>query len=212
MKKRKVKLLLPKNVGEKRNSGGVKTFSYTFDHRADEDVYSTVEKFRKEVFPEIGDEDLRVEFVRNKMPLNEIVNLHNAEEIKGRPSIDEMLEKINSGKHVKMPDGLPNVKVVKTKPGELVCFDGHHSMLAYMFSGRRYLHQLPSLVISDPAEKGLEDEEIYPFFGDHAEKLKDQDWRDYTISWTNPPENQLEKREQDNMGELLEALRDSKEC
>lgn len=207
-----MKLLFPKNLGEEKNSGGVKTFTCTFEHRPDEDVYSTVEKFRKEVFPEIDDEDLRVEFVRNKTPLAEIVNLHNAEEIKGRSNIEEMLEKINSGKHVKMPDGLPNVKVVKTKPGELVCFDGHHSMLAYMFSGKKYLHQLPSLVISDPAVKRLEDEEIYPFFGVHAEELQDKDWRDYTISWTNSPENQLEKREQDNMGELLEALRDSKEC
>ncbi|MCF7891272.1 hypothetical protein K9M78_08645 [Candidatus Bipolaricaulota bacterium] len=206
MKKRKVKLLLPKNVDKNKFSDGVKTFTCAFDHRASEDVYSTVEKFRKEVFPEIGDEDLRVEFVRNKTSLAEIVNLHNAEEIKRRSSIEEMLEKINSGKHVKMPDGLPNVKVVKTKLGELVCFDGHHSMLAYMFSGKRYLHQLPSLVISDPAEKGLEDEEIYPFFGDHAKKLRGTDWRNYTISWTNPPERQLEERKQEDMGELFSAL------
>lgn len=105
-----------------------------------------------------------------------------------------------------MSDGLPNVKIAKTSSGELVCFDGHHSLLAYMMAGREYLHEVPHLLVTDESGEGLKDEEIQAFFGEHAKKLRGSGWRNYTISWTNPPERQLEERKQEDMGELLSAL------
>lgn len=207
MKERKVKLITPESPTGNEATRCVRIFSSTIVHEGDGDVYSTVEEFRKEVFPEITNTDMRTEKVRKKSLLSQIINLHNADEIRERStSVSEMREKIESGKHVLMPDGLPNVKIVKTSNGELVCFDGHHSLLAYMMAGKKYLQEVPHLMVTRSSGKGLGDEEIHVFFGEHAKKLCGTDWRNYTISWTNPAERQLEKRKQEDMGELFSAL------
>lgn len=207
MKKRKVELVVPESQLERESNSSVKSFSSTIVHEEEGDVYSTVEKFRGEIFPGIDNEDMEKRPVREKSLLVGIITLHNAAEIEERStSVEEMLEKIDSGRHVLMPDGLPNVKVAKTRTEDLVCFDGHHTLLAYMMAGREYLDEVPHLMITDDSGEGLEDEEIHEFFGEHANKLNSSGWRNYTISWTNPLEEQLEERKQENMGELLEAL------
>jgi len=207
MIRRKVKFISPKGQANEKSPGSVKTFSSIVSHEKEEDVYATVEKFREEVFPGITEERFREETLNEGAPLKSIINLHNADEIRRREtSVGEMRDKIRSGDHVLMPDGLPNVKIVKTEKDELVCFDGHHSLLAYMTAGKKYLHEVPHLIVTLQSGEGLEDEEILAFFGDHKEELCDLDWRDYTISWTNPPEYQLERRKQENMGELFAAL------
>ncbi|MBS3765070.1 hypothetical protein KGY71_00975, partial [Candidatus Bipolaricaulota bacterium] len=116
------------------------------------------------------------------------------------------VEKVRSGREILMPDGLPNVKIAETKREEVVLFDGHHTLLAYMLAGRKFLCQLPHLLVRGPGRSGVGDEEIHCFFGDHGDKLEGGDWRNYTVSWTKPTEGQLEPRKWENMGELLEAL------
>ena len=207
MIKRKLKLISPKGPANEKRQDLVRIFSCIVSHENREEVYATVEKFREEVFPGITEEKFREETPKGGTPLKGVINLHNADEIRRREtSIGEMRDKIQSGDHVLMPDGLPNVKIVKTEKDELVCFDGHHSLLAYMTAGKRYLHEVPHLMVTSQSGEGLKDEEIRGFFGDHEEALQELDWRNYTISWTNPPEDQLERRKQENMGELFAAL------
>ncbi|MFW6111469.1 MAG: hypothetical protein ACOC7Z_00430 [Candidatus Bipolaricaulota bacterium] len=208
MKSREVQLIFPGNPSEKKSPSDIKGYSCVIPQKTGKDVYSLVEKFRKEVFPGIKRDDMREETHPEMVSLSQIINLHNAGEIRQRStSISQMREKIELGEHVLMADDTPNIKLAKTNKGELVCFDGHHSILAYMEAERDYLHEVPHLLISDPVNRGLKDEEIHAFFGVHAEKLRDKDWRNYTISWTKPPEDQLEERDQRNMGELLSALK-----
>jgi hypothetical protein len=47
---------------------------------------------------------------------------------------------------------------------------------------------------------------ILVFFGMHSKKLIDSNWRNYVINWQSPNERQLSKREQNNMGELLDSI------
>jgi len=116
-----------------------------------------------------------------------------------------MVKQIKSGKEILSPRGLPNIKLVKTKYSEWIVFDGHNSLLSYMIAGRTYLHEVPHLVIEN--ESGyVNDKEILIFFGLHSSKLHDSNWRNYVINWQSPRENQLCKREQNNMGELIDLL------
>jgi len=109
-----------------------------------------------------------------------------------------------------MPDGLPNVKVTETRRGEKVLFDGHHTTLAYMLAGRQYLPEVPHIQVCKPVHSGFSDSDIHVFFGEHAEALAGEDWRDYVISWNKPEEEQLKSRQRSNMGELLEAVQSVK--
>ncbi len=43
-----------------------------------------------------------------------------------------MVKQIRSGKDIISPNGLPNIKLVKTEQTEWILFDGHHSLLAYI--------------------------------------------------------------------------------
>ena len=79
-------------------------------------------------------------------------------------------------------------------------------MLAYMISGRKYLDEIPHLVIEDDKNRFVTDKEIFVFFGKHSTKLKDKDWRKYVINWQIPKDNQLQPRIQKNMGELVDLL------
>mgnify|MGYP006289764229 CR=1 FL=1 len=210
MIKRKVRFISPKGPANEKSTDVVRTYTSIVSHPKEKNVYATVEKFREEVFPGITEEKFREETLKGGTPLRGLINLHNADEIRRREtSVGEMRDKIQSGDHVLMPDGMPNVKIVRTTKDELVCFDGHHSLLAYMAAGKKYLHEVPHLLVTRQSGKGLKDEEIRAFFGDYGEELHELDWRDYTISWTNPPEDQLERRKQENMGELFLALNEA---
>ncbi len=207
MKKRKIELAIPENPPKKKSLQSGKSFYSTIVKSRAKNVYSAVKKFRTDIFPKLTNQDLKKDQPGFDGPLGRIINLHNATEIRQRStSVSEMQEKIESGKHILMPDGLPNVKVVKSRKGRWVCFDGHHSLLAYMLARMNYLQEVPHLVITDASGNGLSDEEIHTFFGDYANYLGSQDWRNYTISWTKPPDQRLEKRKQKDMSELLSAL------
>ncbi|MFH1323888.1 MAG: hypothetical protein ABIH64_01435 [Nanoarchaeota archaeon] len=169
--------------------------------KKDMSIYETVAFFEQKIFPKIKTSKKRVS---NKIKLRDIVNLHNDDGIRKISQIESMLNQINSGKDVLMPSNLPNIKLVKTKKSEFVLFDGHHSLLAYMISGMKYLHEVPHLIVENKHGHVSAKEISVFFFGRHSEKLKD--WRKYAINWQAPKEKQLCKRIQDNLGEVLDSL------
>lgn len=144
--------------------------------------------------------------VANKILLGDIINLHNDTGIKDIPKIISMANQIISGKDVFNTNGLPNIRIIKTKDSRWVLFDGHHTMLAYMLAGRKYLHEMPHLIVEDGIKGYASDKEINIFFGEHKSKLKNDNWRKYVINWQAQKEKQLCKRIQKNMKELFNAL------
>lgn len=165
-------------------------------------IYDTVDFFKLNISPKIK---INNEQVEDKVQLREIINLHNDTGIKDFSQIISMVQQIKCGKEVLSPDGLPNIKLVKIKSNEWVLFDGHHSLLAYMVTGRKYLNEVPHLIVEN--EDGyVSDKEILVFFGAHSKKLKDSNWREYVINWQAPKEKQLCKRIQKNIGELLDSI------
>ncbi|MFW6120933.1 MAG: hypothetical protein ACOC80_08555, partial [Petrotogales bacterium] len=85
-------------------------------------------------------------------------------------------------------------------------FDGHHSMLAYMHAGKKYLHEVAHLTVENEGVKNVADDDIAVFFGPHANKIRGKDWRSYIINWQAPRNKQLCPRIHKNMGELYDAL------
>ncbi len=173
----------------------------------DEDVYKTVDRFRDNYFPHITPAALPVTEIDCDSLLADVINLHNCSGIGSVDRIGEMVEKVNSGQDILMGDGLPNPKLVKTERDEMVLFDGHHSALAYMSVGRKYLSEIPHLLILSDEKTGVSDAEVHAFFGDLAVALSGEDWRQYAINWAGSEGGQLETRRQRNLGELFEALK-----
>lgn len=165
-------------------------------------IYDTVDQFEKEVGSKIKE---TIKEVKEPVLLREIINLHNINGIKSMNQIRTMVKEIKSGNDILSPSILPNIKLVKTVQSEWILFDGHHSLLSYMIAGRTYLHEIPHLVIEDE-NCHVNNKEIPIFFGTHSKKLNDSNWRKYVINWQAPKERQLCKREQNNMGALLDSI------
>ena len=169
-------------------------------------IYDTVNYFLDSIFLKQKNK-VSITKISNRILLGSIINLHNKDGVR-LPTIKSMIKQINSGKDIFHDNGLPNSKLIKSKEGKWVLFDGHHTMLAYMFNGRKYLHEIPHLIVEDGKKEYVTDKEISVFFGKHASKLKDGNWRKYTINWETDKEKQLCKRKQKNMRELFEVLCD----
>lgn len=167
------------------------------------DVYQAVSLFEKNIFSDKI--NLKTEKISKKILLREIISLHNKDGIKEVQQIKSMIQQIKSGEEVLHPSKLPNIKLVQTEEDELVLFDGHHTILAYMYARRKYLHELPHLIVVN--EEGfVTDKEVLVFFGQHSSKLSGSDWRDYVINWQMPIEKQFCKRVEKNIGELFDSL------
>ena len=167
-------------------------------------IYDIVDFFKEEfVNKKIKAVDQRV---MDKIQLKNIINLHNSSGIKSIFQINDMVLQIKSGKEILSPSEISNIKLVKTTREEMVLFDGHHSMLAYMAAGRKYLNEIPHLIVEDGKNECVSDEEILVFFGKHSTKIKASTWREYVINWQAPEQKQLCKSVQKNMGELLDSL------
>ena len=169
-------------------------------------IYDTVDFFRKEMFSKTKKTNGQKEMTGEQVLLRKIINLHNADGIKNIPQITSMINKIKSRKDILFSSEMPNIKLVKTCNNEWVLFDGHHSMLAYMVFGRKYLSEVPHLIIQNKTGC-VKESEILVFFGVHSKKLRVLDWRDYVINWQQPKEKQLCRRVQENMGELFDSFK-----
>jgi len=165
-------------------------------------INDIVDYFEQNIFLKIK---MTEEQIKTKVQLRDIINLHNNTGIKDISQIKSMITKIKSKKDILHQSKLPNIKLVKTKDNDWVLFDGHHSMLAYMSLDRKYLHEIPHLIVEN--EHGyVPDKDILVFFGPHASELTGSTWRDYVINWQAPKEKQLCKRIQNNMGELFDSF------
>jgi hypothetical protein len=194
-KYRFVELSYPNEDG---NSAIVSTFKIK---NKNDTIYETVEKIEKDG----SKKKQETKEVKKPIILREVINLHNSNGIKDLDQIKLMVKEINSGKDIISKSGFPNIKLIKTQNSEWVLFDGHHSLLSYMIAGRTYLHEVPHIVVQN--ENGyVDNEEIQVFFGKHSEKLSVSNWRQYVINWQATEEKQLCKREQNNMGELLDSI------
>ena len=166
-------------------------------------IYDIVDYFEQNIFLKIK---MTEEQIKTKVQLRDIINLHNNTGIKDISQIKSMITKIKSKKDILHQSKLPNIKLVKTKDNDWVLFDGHHSMLAYMSLDRKYLHEIPHLIVENELGYVL-DKDIFVFFGPYTSELTESTWRDYVINWQAPKEKQLCKRIQNNMGELFDSLR-----
>ena len=173
--------------------------------KTDTSVYDIVDLFRDEIFLKSNVKGVDKE-VGDRVLLRDIINLHNKDGIRDMTQIRSMTQEIMSGGDIFSADGLPNIKLVETRSNEWVLFDGHHSMLAYMLAGKKYLDEVPHLIVEDAQRIHVSDKEILVFFGKHKAELKSMNWREYVINWQAKEENQLQKRVQNDMGGLLESL------
>lgn len=168
-------------------------------------VYDSVSFLINHIFP-IPKEDFFLKKIKKKVELTTILNLHNDDGIRDLEQVSTMAESIKSGEHIQSI-GIPNIKIVLTKDNDLILFDGHHSMLAYMLIGKRYLHEILHMLIYDENSGYIEDRDILVFYGDHSNKIENDNWREYVINWQAAKEKQLSIRIQKNMGELFHSIR-----
>jgi hypothetical protein len=138
--------------------------------------------------------------------LRNVLNIHNDSGIKDHTQIESMVRKIQSGEHIVSAEGIPNIKLVKVNYNQWLLFDGHHSMLAYMHAGKKYLYEVAHLTVENEGVKNIADDDIMVFFGLHSNKIRGKDWRSYVINWQAPQHKQLCPRIQKNMGELYDAV------
>lgn len=168
-------------------------------------IYDTVDIFRDKILPNSKIKTFDDELT-DRILLRHIMNLHNVDGIRDISQIKPMIQQIKSGEDVLSSDRLPNIRLVRTEQDEWVLFDGHHSLLAYMLSGKEFLDEVPHLIVEDYESGCVLDREIHIFFGKHQSRLRNANWRDYVINWQAQEEYQLQKRIQKNMGELLDSL------
>lgn len=167
-------------------------------------IYDAVCCFKKNIFPKLN-KGIKQSKVKKKTELKNVLNIHNDDGIKDLFQIKRMAEAIKSGKHI-LSCGIPNVKLVKTRESQLLLFDGHHSMLAYMTAGKTYLEEIPHMIITGKEKGYIEDKDIIVFYGEHASDIEGCNWKEKVINWQTTKEKQLCKRVQKNMGELLFAI------
>lgn len=168
-------------------------------------IYNVISLFEDEFFAE-----LQNNLVRNKVEkhikLNVIKNIHNKEGIKNIRKIKRMIGALENRRHILASSGMPNIKIFKARNSQLYLFDGHHSMLAYMMNGKRYLNEVPYLLIEKKDGGYILDENFKNFFGQHLKYKRREKWDSYTINWQAPKSRQLCVRDQKNMGELFRVL------
>ena len=74
-----------------------------------------------------------------------------------------------------------------------------------MMSGRKFLYEIPYLIVEN-LDGFVLDEEIKVFYGEHADTIKKSDWFAFVINWQLCGNDQLQRRVQNNMDELYNEL------
>ena len=189
--------------GESKNE----VITTTSEVKASKDIntiYNAVSWFEKNILPNLKKVITRKKLKR-RVVLQDILNIHNDDGIRDLVQLKRMAEEIKSGRHI-FSLGMPNVKLIRTRDNELLLFDGHHSILAYMAAGRIYLEEIPHMIIADKEKGYVDDKDIIVFYGEHASDIKDCNWKEKVINWQAAKEKQLCKRVQKNMGQLFCAV------
>ena len=168
-------------------------------------IYDTVDSLKNKKFLKTKGENIQYPAVE-RISLRNVLNIHNDSGIKDLLQIRSMVTKIQSGEHILSPHGLPNIKLVKVNTLQWLLFDGHHSMLAYIHAKKKYLHEIPHLTVENEDTGLVSSNEISVFFGHHANKIRNKNWKNYAINWQAPINKQLCPRIQKNIGELYDTL------
>jgi len=168
------------------------------------DVYGIVKEYEKKIFQHSALQPVKVD-PRSCIDMRQIVGLHNCSGMRSPEQIVRMVAKIGDGKDILQDSGLPNIKLVTTEDNDAVLFDGHHTLLAYLLVGRRFLHEVPYLTVSRE-NGGIYGKDVLAFFGVHAKYISSHCWRNFVINWQARPREQLCIRKENNMGELLDAI------
>lgn len=170
-----------------------------------DNIYSAVDWFEDNAFPKIK-KQLILQQVKKRKRLKAVLNIHNCDGIRDVSQIRRMTRSISRGRHALARSGMPNVKIFKTKKNKYFLFDGHHSVLAYMTAGKRYLDSIPHLLIERSNQGRIIDADIYHFFGGLLAPGRGLDWLKYTVNWQAPKKKQLCPRLQKNMGEVFDRI------
>jgi len=168
-----------------------------------ETIYNIVDFFKEKIFLKFKLKKIRRK-IKNNIQLSKIINLHDEDGVDVK-KIRSMIKQIESGHDILSDCGLPNIKLIKTKNNELVLFDGHHSLLSYICADKKYLSEVPHLIVQSE-NNYFSDNELHVFFGKHLVKLKNKNWRDYVINWNVSEKKQFCKRKRNNIGELYNSL------
>lgn len=169
-------------------------------------IYDAVAHFEGEIFKD-AQNCLTRNRVEKWIELSKIRNIHDRNGIKDIGKTKRMLKALeDKRRHILSSSGMPNIKIFKARNNKFYIFDGHHSMLAYMMSGKKYLHELPYLLFEKKDGGYILDENFKNFFGKHLKYKRREKWDNYTINWQAPKRKQLCMRAQSNMEELFEAV------
>ena len=140
-----------------------------------------------------------------KIELKKIINLHDEDGLDIK-KINVLLKSLYCGNHLLSQSYMPNIKLIQTDRKEWVVFDGHHSLNSYMMMNKKFLDEVPHLVVLN--DSGFfDDKAIGQFYGKHKKEVNDKDWRDYVINWNYRKDNQLKKRKRKNMLELNTVIK-----
>ncbi|MBR9706652.1 hypothetical protein GOV14_06475 [Candidatus Pacearchaeota archaeon] len=170
----------------------------------EETIYDALGFFEDEIFAKSKFKCTKAK-VKDEIQIKKIINLHDENGLKIK-KIKRLVRLIESGRHVFAKSGIPNIKLVKTNKNEWLIFDGHHTLVAYSLLNKKYLNEVPHLVIESRKDP-FTDKQINVFFGKHSKKLENRNWRKYVINWNASFENQLAKRRRRNMGELINSIK-----
>ncbi len=177
---------------------------------SDINPYSIVKEYESNLFPYSTLRTTNVDR-RSWIDMRQIVGLHNRSGIRSPKQIVLMAAKVREGKDILQDSGLPNIKLVRTEDNDTVLFDGHHSLLAYLLVGRRFLHEVPHLIVSHTNGR-IRNRDLLVFFGNHANTISPDSWRNFVINWQALPCEQLCVRNAINMGELFDAIQSELEA
>lgn len=138
--------------------------------------------------------------------IGEVLPIHNASGIRDQSQISQMQEYLKQGQDIFGRDQLPNIKLVVVPNQKLLLFDGHHSLLSYFNHGKRFLREIPYIVISGENNQEVSDEEISFFFPENNREEILKDWKRFTVNWQAEVGEQLEVRRVYSIAELAREL------
>ena len=168
-------------------------------------IYNAIALFEDEFFKNIQN-NLSRNRVEKWIELSKIRNIHDKDGIRDIRKVKRMLKSLDNRRHILSSSGMPNIKIFKARDNKLYIFDGHHSMLAYMMSGKKYLNEMPYLLFEKKDGGYILDDNFKNFFGKHLKYKRREKWGSYTVNWQAPRRKQLCTRAQSNMGELFKAV------
>ncbi|HUD20527.1 MAG TPA: hypothetical protein VMQ44_00450 [Candidatus Saccharimonadales bacterium] len=151
--------------------------------------------------------ELKIEQILEPLPIEEILCIHNASGMRDLAQMQSMITKIKNGGLVMNSNGLPNIKVVLAPGKKWLMFDGHHTALAYLLAGKRYLHETPYISMSNAGIPFGAQEISYFFPEDFRARVK-EDWFKYTVNWQSP-KDKAELRVQKTLGDLLSIIKNT---